>query len=173
MAIPGILAVVFGVRLFREMRESFLKWIIGVFAAFFAFFLSSRTSEAFPSILPDGLQRSVFLFVASLIAVFAYLFVVRLSLRHFTQENHRMSSLLSRGVIILMALQVWHLLFGIFDEYSPIKEGYTHIHEEPWGILGLVVPIGVSYGLYRAIASKLPKAQQDAAEQPATAGEST
>jgi hypothetical protein len=159
MATPGILAVVFGSRLFREMRESSLKWVIGVFAVFFAFFLSSRASELLPSLLPEGLQHFVFLFVASLVAIFAYLFSARLLLRHLANEDHSLRSLFSRGVLILMAWQVWLLLSQVFREYSPIKGGYTHIPEEPWGILGLLVPIAVAYGLYRAVAPKLTKAE--------------
>ncbi len=163
MVSPGALAIVFGVRLFLEMSESSLKWVIGVFAVLFALFLSTRMSAALPGLLPEGLQRSVFLFVASLVAIFAYLLTVRLLLRYFTQENRSLRSLLSRGVLILMAWQLWHLLSKVFEEYSPIKEGYTHVPEEPWGALGVVVPIAVAYGLYRAVAPKLSKAQKDTA----------
>lgn len=167
MATPGILAVVFGLRLFREMRESTLKWVIGVFAVFFAFFLSSQASDHLPSLLPEGLQRSVFLFVASLVAIVAYLFSVRLLLRHFTNVDHSLRSLFSRGLLTLMALQIWLLLSEVFEEYSPIKEGYTHVPEEPWGILGLLVPFAVAYGLFRVVAPKLTKkAQQDVDGQP-------
>jgi predicted neutral ceramidase superfamily lipid hydrolase len=160
MAIPGVLSFVFGVRLFREMQESSLKWVIGVFAVFFAIFLSSIASEALPSILPDRLERSAFLFVASLIAFVAYLFALRFLIRHLTHENRHFSSLLGRGALILMAGQVWLVLSEIFEEYSPIKEGYTHVPEEPWGILGLVVPILIAFGLYRTFAQRLAKAQQ-------------
>jgi hypothetical protein len=163
MAIPGILAVIFGARIFLEMRESSLKWVIGLFAVFFAFFLSSRMSAALPKLLPEGLQHSVFLFVASLVAIVAYLLAVRFLFRHLTQEDCSLRSLLSRGVLILMAWQVWLLLSEIFREYSPIKKGYTHIPEEPWGTLGFVVPIAVAYGLYRAVVPKLTKAQQGVA----------
>lgn len=145
------------------MKESSLKWVIGIIAVFFTFFLASRMSAALPGLLSEQLQLSVFVFVASLVAIFAYLLAVRLLLRHFTQENRSLRSLLSRGVLMLMAWQVWLLLSEIFRDYSPIEEGYTHVPEEPWGILGLVVPIAVAYGLYRAVAPKLSKAQQGAA----------
>ena len=163
IATPGILGVVFGSRLFREMRESSLKWVMGVFAVIFTFFLSSRVSGLFPSLLPEELQRSVFLFVASLVGIVAYVLAVRFLLRHFANEDRSLRSLVSRGVLILMAWQVWLLLSEFFQEYSPIEEGYTHVPKEPWGILSLVVPIAVAYGLYRALASKLANAQQDAA----------
>jgi hypothetical protein len=169
MAGPGIIALVFGVRLFRELQESYLKLVSGVFAVFFTFFLLSQTSDLLPALLPEGLQRSVSLFVASSVAIVAYLFAVRLLLRHFTQEDRSLPSLLSRGVLILMAWQVWLLLSEVFQEYSPIKEGYAHIYKEPWGILGVVVPIAVAYGLYRVAVSKQVKAQQDDAGRPLTA----
>ena len=172
MAIPGILAVVFGLRFFREMRESSLKWVIGVIAVFFAFFLSSQASIVLPSFLPEDLQGSVFLLVASLIAIVAYLLTVRFLLRHFTQEDRSLRSLLGRDILVLMALQIWILLSEFFREYSPTKEGYPYVSEEPWGILGVVVPIALAYGSYRIVATKLTRAQQGAAEQSATARES-
>jgi len=162
MAIPGVLAVVYGVRLFREMREASLKWVIGVSAVFFAFFLSSRLSAVFPEFLSEELRRGVFLFVASMLAIVAYLLAVRLLLRHFTQKEHSLTSLVSRGPLILLAWQLWSLLTKISDEYSPIEEGYTHIHKEPWESLGFLMPVIVAYGLYRILASRLTKAQQAA-----------
>ena len=162
MATPGILALVFGLRLFREMRESSLKWVIGVFAVFTAFYLSAQASKLLPPLLPEELQRSACLFVASLIAMVAYLFSVRRLLRHLTDEDHSLRSLVSRGVSMLMAFQVCLLLSKAFEEYSPIKEGYTHVPEEPWGILRLLVPIAVAYGLFRVVAPKLEKEQQAA-----------
>lgn len=162
LASPGILAVVFGIRLFREMRESSLRWVIGLFFTLFAFFLSSQTSELFPHLLPDGLQFSVFLFSYSLVAIYAYIFVIRLLLRYFTTEDRTLRSLLSRDLIILMAWQVWLLLSQFFQEYSPVKEGYTHVPKEPWGMLGVLVPIAVAYGLYRLLAPPKKEAQQAA-----------
>jgi hypothetical protein len=161
MAVPGVLAVVFGSRLFLEMRNSSLKWVLGVFAVYFAFFLSSRTSDLLPLFFPEDLQHSVVLFVASLVALVAYLQIVRWLLRHLTHENHSLRSLLSRGVLVLMALQIWLLLSDVFEEYSPIEEGYTHVPKEPWGILSLIVPVVVAYCFYRAALPNLARAQQD------------
>jgi hypothetical protein len=166
MISPGILALFFGVRLFRKMSESALKWVVGVVAVllaiFLAFFLSSQLSQNFPSVLPEKLWESTLLFMSSLFAIFAYLFIVRFLLQHLSNESRSAISLLSRGVVILMAWQLWMLLLKFFEEYSPIKDGYTHVPEEPWGILGFVVPIFVAYGSYRIIVAKLNKAQQAA-----------
>lgn len=171
MAIPGVLAVVFGVRLFSAMSDSSLKWVVGVFATFGAFWLSSRFSAGFPGLLPERLQQTAFLFMSSLVAIPAYLFVVRLLFRHITKQDKTCTSLLSRGVLILMAWQLWLLLTSIFDEYSPIKEGSTHIHEGPWDTLGFLVPIIVAYASYRIFAALLLPKAKNAAEKPT--GEST
>ena len=45
MAIPGVIAIIFGARLFREFGELSLKWVIGVFAVFLAFFLAFKISR--------------------------------------------------------------------------------------------------------------------------------
>ena len=65
-----------------------------------------------------------------------------------------------RGISLLMAWQVWMISSQIFREYSPIQEGYTHVPEEPWGILGLVIPIFLAWIFYRLVARLAPKAQQ-------------
>jgi hypothetical protein len=158
MAIPGVLAVVFGVRLFQEMQESSLKWVVGVFSVFFAFFLSSSAEDAFPPVLPGRVEHSAYLLAASLIAVFAYLAVLRLLVRYFTGEDRRFSSFLGRGALALMAWQVWILLSGIFAEYSPSRGGSAQISGELWSVLSLVVPIAVPFGLYRFFAWRLIKA---------------
>lgn len=84
----------------------------------------------------------------------AYVFVVRLLLRHFTQKDRSARSLMSRGGLILIAWQLWLLLSQIFEEYSPIEEGYTHLPEAPWDLLRLIVPFLVAYGFYRVFAKK-------------------
>lgn len=59
LTIPGILAMVFGVRLFREMRESSLRWVIGVWTVLLTLFISSQLSAVLPDMLPERLQKSV------------------------------------------------------------------------------------------------------------------
>lgn len=105
--------------------------------------------------LPERLQNSLLLFASSIFAMMAYLFAVRFLLRHLTQENRSVRSLLSRGGLMLIAWQLWLILSHAFDEYSPIEEGSTHLPEPPWDLLGLIVPFIVAYGLYRVFARKI------------------
>ncbi|MGJ8723721.1 MAG: hypothetical protein ACSHYB_04110 [Roseibacillus sp.] len=58
-----------------------------------------------------------------------------------------------------MAWQLWLLLSSVFDKYAPVKEGFTHIYEEPWETLGLFVPIVIAVGSYCIFSSILTKAQ--------------
>jgi hypothetical protein len=162
MAIPGILALIFGIRLFRKMCEVSLNGVVGLVAVFVVFCLSSRLSPVFPTILPKRLLETTLLFVFSLAVIPGYFFVVRFLIKHFTNRAPRGVASLRRAALILMSLQLWQLLTAYFDQYSPIKEGYTHVPEEPWGLLGAFVPIALACGSYRIVSGKLNRTQQDA-----------
>ena len=157
MTIPGILVLFHGLRLFREMSESSLKWVVGVSALILSFFFSSRLSLLFPTLLPQRLLGSTLLFVSCLVVIPVYFLVIRLLLRHLTNGAPPTTALLSRAVVTLMAWQLWLLLSAFFHEYSPIKEGYTDVPEEPWVLLGIVVPVIVAYGSYRIVSGMLNK----------------
>lgn len=163
MPIPGLLLVVSGANLFRKMSPSSLKWIVGVFCVFIAFYLARYLAAAFPVLLPVRLRESTLLFISNFFAIPAYILVVRWLLRHLTNEAPPCHALLSRWVLMVMA---WQLMLGMtetFREFSPTKEGYPNVPQEPWGILGLVVPIVIAYGAYRIVAAKLDHAQHSAA----------
>ncbi len=151
MMIPAVIAVVYGARLFMKFREDSLRWVIGVFAVVLTFLMSSQLSEVSPSFLPESLQESLILFASSIAATMFYLHVVRYLTALLTQESRACRYFLSRGVSLLMAWQVWMILSQVFCEYSPIKEGYTHVPEEPWSILGLVIPILVAWVFYQLL----------------------
>lgn len=155
MLIPGILATVFGVRLFRSMSVSSLKWVVGVLVTFGVFWLSSSFSRIFPDLLPERIASSAFLFAGSLIALPAYFAALWYILPCLAADRPKLSSLVGRGVLILMAWQLWLLLSAILDEYTPIEEGYKHVPKEPWGTVGVLVPIIVAYGTYRLAAARL------------------
>ena len=159
VASPGVLLIYFGIRLFRKMSESSLKWVLGPFFVFFAFSLAARLAEVFPTLLPGNLLHSTLLFVSSIVVIPVHLLVVRLLLRHLTGQVRSSASLLSRGVVLLMAWQFWLLLSAFCMEYFPAKEGTAYALEEPWEIVSLVLPIIVACGLYRGVIAMLNKAQ--------------
>ena len=152
MVIPGLLAIIYGTRLYRIMNVQTLKQVVGLFAVIGAFVISSKLSSVFPEILQAEVQSLAFFFIGAAVAIPLYMICIWFVLPHLSAERPKFCSLLERSAIILMALLLWLLLSSIFDEYAPIKEGYTHIHEEPWGILGLLIPVIVAYGAYRLFA---------------------
>ena len=168
LALPAILAVTFGVCLFREFDESYLKLIIGFFAICFATLLFSQALAMLPPLLPEDLQGSILLFVGSVVAIVAYLFTARVLLRYFTKEEHSFGSLINRGVLILMAWQLWLLLSGICQMCFPMEDGFGDFGDEPWELLRFFVPMALAYGCFRFFASKLPKEPSDA-DQPMSA----
>ncbi len=172
MLIPGVLALIFGIRLFRSMSIEALKWVVGIFVTFGAFYLSSTLQGILPSILPDRIASNAFLFASGLIALPFYLYVLRFILPHVDSSEDCSSASIGKGVLVLLAWILWMLLSAIFHEYSPIEEGYTHVPREPWGLLGLFVPIIVAYSSYRVAASLLlkTKAGQGGAGNPAKPG---
>lgn len=160
MAIPGVIALIFGVRLFLKMSESSLRWVVGVGAGLVVLMLASRLSLVFSRIIPDKLLGNAMLFISSLMVIPVYLYVVRSLLRRLTQKNVGILALLSNGILALMAFQVWLILGAVIEEYAPLRFGNTRWSEEPWGIIGFVAPIIVAYGSYRFVVSKWEKARQ-------------
>jgi hypothetical protein len=104
--------------------------------------------------------------ISSFIVIIAYLFVGRLLLLYLNGKAPSTLSLVSRGVMALMAWQLWMLLSSLFEVFLPIEKEYAHGAIVPWGILGLVIPIIVAYGVYRIIITKLDTLQQAELEQP-------
>lgn len=172
MAIPGVLALIFGIRLFITMSVSSLKWIVGLFAVFGTTLFTSQLLVMFPELLPELVSGPFFLFLSSLIAMPVYLLVTKKLIRHLTEQDPSYLSLIGQGYLVLMAWLLWLLLSSVFQDYSPFREEYSNLPVFPWAILELFVPIVVAYGLYRIFAALLAKAQEGSAEQPATAGES-
>jgi len=62
------------------------------------------------------------------------------------------TGLISKVAIAVLPFQLWMVLPEFFREYSPMKEGYSHVPDFPWVIMGLLIPILVA-GIFHSIAS--------------------
>jgi len=98
---PGVVLMVSGVRLFREFRESSLKWIVGIAAFVVCLMVFARMSRL--SLLEWDPLKSFSLFLFLVASFLVYLFAVRALLRQFTEQEVALSSLVNRGVLILLA----------------------------------------------------------------------
>jgi len=160
MAIPGALAVAFGIELFRKKSTTALKWVVGLSAAFGTLWIDTRLSLLFADSVPEKIQSSLFMLLGTVVALPAYLIVVRALFPIIEAERPRVVDLIGKGVLALVAWQLWFLMNALFERYAPIQAGYTHVREEPWGILGFLLPIIVAYGFYRLAFSFLQRLKE-------------
>lgn len=163
--LPGVLAIVFGVRLFRTMRESSLRWVLGTLAVVSGILLASSLSASLPPWLPKPVQDMALIFIASLTALGVYLVVLRSLLRHHGQDTVALRSLLGRGQLKMLALLVWLILQLCFEEYIQVEQDADTVLDKPWWILGQVIPIAVAYGLYRVAVMALIRPNVSTATQ--------
>ena len=154
ISIPGILTTVFGIRLFREMSITSLKWIITTFAILGALYLSSIFLTIFPDLLPERVALNAFLFVASLIMTLAYLATLWFIIPYLGIDRPNFSSLIGKGVLILMVWLLWMLISRVLDVYSPIEESNIYSFAL-WRILGVLVLIIIVYGACRLAEAQL------------------
>lgn len=115
MLIPGLIALIHGVRLFREMSESSLRALVGLAAFIVAILLFVGLNHVIPTSFSDRLMSLTFFFVSCLAVIPAYLLVVRWLLWHLADGAELGSPVLSRGVLMLMALQLWMVLTTAFS----------------------------------------------------------
>jgi hypothetical protein len=164
MALPGILAVVFGLRLFNEYTTTTLKWLIGVFYGYLAFHLSARLDYYLDDSALHTVMSNTAMIGFTILAVVLYVFSTRFLAKKISGEIIPYPFLLSRGIFLLIAWMIWlHLSDGI-RELAPVKEGYEYVNEAPWDTVAVILPILVAYISYRFSTSKLMKAQQAAGE---------
>jgi hypothetical protein len=154
MAIPGVLAIFFGIKLYRTISLSSLKWVTGIFATFGALWISSGLSSLFKEFIPNRIQSGLFLLVGIFVVVPIYLIVVRHLSRRLGMGRLKVADLMGKGALALIAWQLWMVLFAVLQEYSPKEKGYTSIAKEPWGMIELFVPILVSYTVYRVAVAR-------------------
>lgn len=147
MATPGILLTYFGVSLFRRMSEESLRWVIGTIAVLGVFLIDSRLSLAFPTLVPKRIESPMGLFLGTSVMVPIYLLVVSKLLPVLGAERKSMRELLSRGILILMAWELWMALSSIrFECFSS---------DSVYSFPGLLISIIVPYALYKIAAARL------------------
>lgn len=153
MMTPGLFLVIHGVRLFRRLKESSVRWIVGVGIVFLSFSVTTQLSRLFPALLPERLLNQTLFFASNLALVPVFCFVLRFLLRHLQYGAPPMAPLLSRTTVGLLAWQLWFLLSAYWHVYEPKAEGYTGGAPFLWLQVGLFGPILVAYGLYWMVCS--------------------
>jgi hypothetical protein len=160
MILPGAFAIWCGARLFKEMSDSSLKGVVGSLSVLGMFLLSGLLYTLFGGSLPESIENTVFVLIGAAVVFPVYLRVTGWFLHHFAGVERSHAELISRGVLILVAFEVWLLLAQLFDEFLRGREGDEYLIEQPWDFIALVGPIIVAYGLYRALVARLLQFQE-------------
>ena len=169
MVVPGVIAVVSGVVLYRKQCITSTKWVVGVYGIFLALFISSLLSDFFPDMLPERISLSAFLFLGMLCAMFVYAKSIPLILRLVGSSQPHRTSEVSQTALVFVAFQLWILVSDLFTEYAPKKEGFIHVLQGPWGVIGLIVPILLAVVAYRTASTHFNRSiqtEQGAAANP-------
>ena len=170
MSLPGIFAVFYGFRLFRQQSIVALRCVCGAHSTYGVVGISYMLSIIMVGDSSEHITGDIFLLMGTFITIPIYLIALARISPLMGFEPLPYKSHIGKGLISIIALQVWLLLSEIFDEYAPIKDGYTHVHEEPWGILGFLVPSAVAYILYKlGIAKFVNNAEQVVTTNPTLA----
>lgn len=163
MLIPGILAVVYGIRLFRTMSVESVKWLIGIFVFLGVFWSLTTLKNIFPDFLPQRIASGATFFAASFITLPLYVAVLKYILPHLGYRWSGASDVIGRGTLIFISWTLWSLLFTAFHQYALMKESAGEL----WV---LAIPILISYVFYRMMAFFLLKKTQDERMQTTGAG---
>lgn len=168
--IPGYCAVLHGFRLFQEMRISSTRWVVGLLstgAAFLAGAALSKLPLDFPTIFPQRIQSMAFLLGISFLALVFYMVSLRVLFPRLGAPQPKLSSLISRGALVVLAWELWFVLNAVTDEYFGRPKA-TEPHYLLWELLTFMAPIAIAYGAFRLAASRLssPMPEAFAAEPP-------
>lgn len=152
MAFPGAFMTFFGFRLTKENTGTNIKGVVGSFAIMGVFWISSVILMVVgESKVADGLS----MLIATLVMIPAYVVVSKYCMKK-AGHNPVRGEFVGKGIVAIIAWQIWLVSSGIAREITPVKDGYTHVPEFPWGLVGLAAPILIAVVFYK-IAVKLIK----------------
>lgn len=157
LSLPGILAILFGFRLIREKAPRNYKGTLGVLAVFAVFWFSYQLEQGFGALVNEKIKSNLFMFLTTMVVIPAYVSLATWLMRREGIKVAGIGSLIGKGTILIVALQIWFLGSDLFEAYAPIKAGYTHIYEEPWGFLAGVLPLASAYLFYKVANWRLAK----------------
>ncbi|MDQ8209760.1 hypothetical protein QEH52_19735 [Coraliomargarita sp. SDUM461003] len=157
MLIPGAMALFYGIGLLKEVTKERIKGSVGALAIFGAFWAAVYVEKF---LLPEN-SNMLSLLIALAIIVPLYVFI---SKRLYYSEQLEVSGrgeFIGKGILTLIAWMIWLSLSEFVREYAPVKEGYTHIKEEPWDTLGFIAPIIIAWAFYKIASKALTKSKVD------------
>lgn len=160
--IPGYCGVVYGCQLFREMRISSVRWVVGLWSTGAAFLIGNAIYQPAPSVSPGPARVETMASPLgnSLLAVIFYLTALRLLLPRLGVPQPMLSSLISRGTLVILAWELWFVLNAVADSYFGLPGDRLH-DSYLWDLTKAFGPVVIAYGIFRLAASRLSPPMPD------------
>lgn len=167
LSIPGLMALVFGIALIRRPDKGNIKGTAGGLAILGAIWLAASSKPLYP----ESVEGSLSFLAASLLAIPAYAFVSKYVMTRESLTPKPRGEFIGKGIILLIALQIWSVGRDAIDAYAPVREGYSHIKKEPWDAIGIFGPILTAWLFYSISVRILGTDIRDKAVETASVGE--
>ena len=129
--------IYFGVRLAKENNKTNIKGIASILSISGVLLLAGFIRHPFEEFEP---ATSLSMLLATLLVIPIYIFITKYWMRA-TGLSPVKSEFIGSKVVYVIVLQIWLVSVKLIDEFAPIKEGYTYVKKEPWGLIYVVGPI--------------------------------
>ena len=156
MMIPGAMALYNGIGIFAEVTKRRIKASTGSLCIVVSFLTIPYITEPFFS---DRFEKDfslLYLLIMTVVIIPVYILISDKIIRSEKMEIEGMREFIGKGILTLLAWEIWLTLSELVRAFAPAKEGYKHIKEVLWNILGFIGPILIAWAFYK-IASRVLK----------------
>lgn len=134
ISVPGPLAIYNGYKLIQHVSKQSIRRAVG-FGSFFACLFSvSAIAEWLPE---DVYEQGIGLFFlgTTILAILLYVWLSKILMARAGLLPEK-GEFVGKGILTILTIELWVALSSLVDFYAPTKEGYQHIKESPWELLG-------------------------------------
>jgi len=162
MAIPGLGAIVWGVRFFRRRDFAALKGLVGLASVIGMFALYGYVPMAWAGTMPSSVVSGIGGLAVACAATLVYLVLAKWLLPLFGEEKRRLREYLSRPIFGVLAFLLWQLLSALAFAYQPA----AWRNEVAWMLTVIFGPTTLVWGGYRVVVARLlPAKAKDGGKQ--------
>jgi hypothetical protein len=149
MAVPGVSAGLFGYQVTRSSEPRYIKRVLGTFAAFAVLLISGSVNGLVKWPRAEELKDGCFVLLSTLIVILIYLKTAAWVLRREGTPVESVTALISKTIVGIVAFEFYWVMRSGAEAFTPVKSGYKYVHEEPWGMIGMLAPIFVAWLSYK------------------------
>lgn len=144
MFVPFALGLYFGCRLLAHPTKRNIKGSVGVCSFFCVILLMSMMKF----VLPPEMMKIVSLLIASISVLPIYVSFSKYLIQKDLDEVIDAGGIIGKGILLLLAWQIWHALFQLIDLYAPTKIGRFVGKEVPWEKVQMIGPLLIACLFY-------------------------